>query len=185
MDNRNLVLSLTFVVAILFGTGFASGIGVSQVYWEDNPLKMAPGESREIAFTIISDVGDEPADIIVEMINNGGVSSITSGESYSVASGSRNTQILMRVSVPSNAEIGTRYDVKFNLKPDNVQTADTVQLGLEYSIEFPVIVVDESQSSGEDFSYAPIFIIFVSLVVIGFIVFLVLKKKDASVVVSK
>ena len=140
------VLAITFLLSMNYVLAF----GVSSPYWKNNPLELSPGETKEVAFTLASSPTEETTNAVVSLIGSAGIAEIISGTDYSVAPGSTNTKVILKISLPETATIGYTYNVKFSVKPAPSEGQGTVQLAIKYDIDFPVKVVEKSQATADE-----------------------------------
>jgi LPXTG-motif cell wall-anchored protein len=151
-------LSKIFVglLIMLVSTGSVLAFGVSSPYYKNHPLEMYPGETREVAFNLQNcpallescDPGD--VTVSVEFEEGGEVAEIISGLNYLVPYGTASTNLIVRVSVPADANVGDSYNVQFSLSsPPPEEEGGTVQVGIRYGISFPVEVVGQALEEPE------------------------------------
>jgi hypothetical protein len=146
MGNNSIKL-IVIAITFLLSMNYVSAFGVSSPYWKNNPLELSPGETKEVAFTLASSPTEETTTAVVSLIGDAGIAEIISGTNYSVAPGSTNTKVILKISLPETATIGYTYNVKFSVKPAPSEGQGTVQLAIKYDIDFPVKVVEKSQVS--------------------------------------
>ncbi len=183
MDNRNLIFSIMLILTI--SNVFA--LGINSPYWKDNPLKMYPGETRNIQFTLENSISEEKsAEAIVSLIDSSGISEIIGKTEFTIPPGSKDQKVELRVSIPDNAEIGKTYNIKFSIKPSNTQQEGNIQAVIGYDVEFPVIVTEKSQIPIEPISttkkeskvYILIPILVVLIIAIGALYYIYRKKSN-------
>jgi len=144
MDIRNIkLIALAFI--LLFSINLVLAIGVSSPYWDQKPLKMYPGQTKEVSFTLVNkpDAGTEKAFVTLE--KSAEIAEITSGSEYDVAPGTTNTKVILKITIPPTASIGDSYDVMFSVKGAPPEEEGMIQLVVGYDIDFPVEVVDQSE----------------------------------------
>src|SRR3989344_7243937 len=122
MDNRIRVRTIFAVLVILVvSTDSVLAFGISSPYWKAHPLEMYLGETRDIEFNLqncpsLKDHCDkEDANVVVEFVEGSEIAEITSGANYLVKYGSSDQNIILKISIPENAEVGTVYTVKFSV----------------------------------------------------------------------
>jgi hypothetical protein len=200
---RILLLTLTALAVLLVGTGSVLAFGVSSPYYKNHPLEMYPGEVREIPFNLqncpaLLETCD-PVDVTVtvEFIKGSEVAEIISGLSYLVPYGTASTNLMLRVSVPADANIGDSYDVEFSLSsPPAEVEGGNVQLGVKYGVGFPLEVVEKVEEVPDEPATPPVVDepaptgvnwplwigIAIAVIVILIIVHLVKNKKDENLI---
>ena len=142
MDNLNLKILGMLVIVFLVATGDVLALGVSSAYHENNPLKIYPGETKEVAFTLVN--GESYLEEVVVSLKEGSeIASIISGEKYRVIPLSNDVKIILRINIPEDANLGEEYSVGFTVIPDSKEEQGTVQFGIGYNIIFPVKIISE------------------------------------------
>ena len=154
------VLKILIVFGILIvNTGFvfaAAELGVGSPYYKNNPLKIYPGQEREIVFDIYNCPSRaetcDKQNIIAEvsLVEGKEIASLVSGSKYNLDFGDTG-KIRLKISIPNNAAIGDSYNVKMLLQ--SVPEGSGVQVGVGYNIEFPVLVKEASEVPAD---YVPI-----------------------------
>lgn len=149
MDNSNSIKIISLaLVFLLVGTGSAFALGVSTPYWDDHPLKMYPGQVKEISFLLVNKVGNPTANAFVSLDESAGVAEITSGSEYSVPAEARDVNVVLEISIPASASIGNNYDIKFSVKSVAEEgQGGNIQLGVGYIVNFPINVVSEAEAT--------------------------------------
>jgi hypothetical protein len=135
------IISLAFVC--LLSINFVLALGVSSPYWNTNPLKMAPGETRQVEFTLVN--GDaETIEVVASLEEDAGIAEIIGNDEYLVEPGATDSKVALRISIPKNVNVGDFYDVEFSVRSTSDEEG-TVQLDLKYDVKFPVQVVEKSE----------------------------------------
>ncbi|MBS3098934.1 hypothetical protein J4462_01855 [Candidatus Pacearchaeota archaeon] len=157
MDNRIRVKTIFAVLAILIvSTNGVLAFGISSPYWKNHPLEMYLGETRDIEFNLqncpsLKDHCDkEDANIVVEFEEGSEIAEITSGANYLVKYGSSDQNIILKISIPENANIGDEHTVKFSVSSvPETDEGGNVQLGTKYFSSFPVKVIEKPAEAVE------------------------------------
>ena len=148
MVNRNIKLVLVAML-LLLNIGFVLALSVNSPYYKNNPLEMYPGQEREILFnmqncpSLLDSCDKEDIEVVVSLEEGSEIAKIISGENYKIDYGTSDSNIKLKVSIPNNVAIGTEYLVKILVSADP-KNSGSVQLGLKYNIEFPVVIKDAS-----------------------------------------
>ena len=173
MDNRSLISALI----ILFSINSVFALGINAPYWNSNPLKMYPGETKYSEFYLVNSVTEPDARAIVELIESEGIAEISGPREFSVPSGSNDRKIILKISVPAEASVGKTYNIKFSVRSGEEQQQGTVQLSVGYDVEFPVLIVNKSETSGpgNKNTYPAIIITLISLVLIILLIYFIYK----------
>ncbi len=145
MDNDNKLKFATLILTLVISIGSVLALGVDSPYWEDNPLKMYPGETKEVSFTLKNSIEEKsPARAIVSLIESAGIAEIISEEEFIVPPGSNDNKIIIKVSIPQNAKIGDSYSIKFAVTPSPEEKEGNIQLRLQHIRELPIIVGEKT-----------------------------------------
>ncbi len=131
-------IGIAFVLAMITAN-FISAFAVSSEFWEQNPLKMYPGEEREITIDLQNMAGTENIESI-GVISEGNEIAEIQGKEFLVPVGER-IPITLEVDIPKEAVVGEKYTIKllFNTKPEQ----EGGNIGFASSIEkvIPVTVI--------------------------------------------
>ena len=173
------VLALFFITTV-------TALGVSPSYWKENPLKMYPGQSREVTLTLLQSSEEKSsAEVQVSLIEGSEIAKIKSGKDYTVESGSKE-EIILEITIPNDAGQGETYNVKLAISPKPDESGQgNIQLGIIYNEEFPVIITDKSgmsqvEAKKSSNSIVTIVIIIGILILLSVFVitYVLLKRKD-------
>lgn len=159
-----------FVFSVLVLSGFVSAFGVSSPYWEDHPMTIAAGEKRVVNFNLQNMVGDNTANVKIELVEGGEVVSLRKN-SFTVDAGTA-LDVPLRVSVPRSADQGGVYEVQLEFRSGAVSNeGEMVSVGTGMSVSFDVIVDGEAPR--------PVGLyILIGVLVVGIIVFFFRKKDE-------
>src|SRR3989344_5455427 len=136
-------IGIVFMMVFLL-TGIAYGFGISSDYWDGKPLVLAPGESREITLGLQNMVGND--DITVDAVISEGKEIavlIDNPARYTIPSKQEGVNVRLRVSIPENTALNTKYNVAVNLNQIGLgdkQGGEMVQLSTGVGTKIPVIV---------------------------------------------
>lgn len=136
---------LLFATVLL--TSGVCAFAVSTPYWPENPLKISPGQSVDLQIVLKNNAGAEALTVSAEVTQGADVTAITdSSKTYNVPAGGEAT-MNVRVSVPSDSQIGGNYPVEFTFKTiQSGATGGSVGIGSSVSTRLPVYVVNEEES---------------------------------------
>ena len=131
MDNKCLI---GLLIIILFASNILA-LGINSPYWKSNPLKMYPGQSIEVDFTLANSILEESsAKAFVTLTDSAGVAEIIGPKEFTVPPGSNYNKITIKISIPENANVGDTYEVKFSVKSVPEEAEGSVQLGIGISL---------------------------------------------------
>ena len=109
-DVENFLLIVILTVMLI---SLVSAVGISTDYHDKNPVKLAPGETKEIVFGRLQNAEEKDISIKIELIDGSEIATITNQnlDSFVVPAGTRNTEINLRVSAPEEAAEGTESKI--------------------------------------------------------------------------
>ena len=146
--NKKNIVFLAVLLSLFLFTTLAGAFGVSTPYWNDNPLKMAPGESTIVNLTLQNMVGDDDVTLKAEITNNGqGIASLVNpNEVYLVPLGSDNVNVQVRVTIPEDYAIGGVRKVEISFLEVSGEGSGMVSVSGGFTNNFPVNVVVPEES---------------------------------------
>lgn len=185
--NKKINTTAILITAIILFSSFVSGFAVSKPYFENNQLKLLPGESKQIEF-VLQNGGGATEDINVRpnILQGSEVIKITdSTDTYLVPAGGR-ISVNAIVSIPSDAEIGDRHLIKISFT--TVTEAGLGGMGIGSGIEqsFNAVVGKEEEvpalpeipEETKKISTSTYLIILVLAVILVLIIIIVLKRRQ-------
>ncbi len=132
-----------FFMMVMFFIIFLSfdvlAYAITPFYWDEYPLYLNPGESKDIeAFGMQNMVGNEDIYIKVEQNSGLDIAKITDeSTTYEIPFGRKDVMVHMRITIPKEAIIGQVYNIgalfKETLKEDkggNVQFSSSISNGI-------------------------------------------------------
>ena len=104
-EMRIAILIVGMVIMFAFP---ASAFGASTPYWDENPLRLAPGESTIIELTLQNMMGTEDISLSAEITSDGeGIATLVNPDMiYSVPLGTENIKVPIEVTVPTDVNQG-------------------------------------------------------------------------------
>lgn len=149
MIKNKIILSLVFFIFIVLTFKSSATVGVTSFYYENNPLMVHPGETKEIMFTLQNHGGDADAIVRVELAAGSEIAKLTDeGLEYVVPLDSDSIPVPMRITIPNDAKPGDEWSVgasfSINYKPKG---SGAVQLTSTYFKDFKVIVEEPTPTA--------------------------------------
>ncbi|MBI2628905.1 hypothetical protein HYW74_02390 [Candidatus Pacearchaeota archaeon] len=199
MGNSNkLIAIITLAVLVIININLAFALGVNAPYWQENPLKMSSGETREVAFPLANGINEPTTEATVSITKGSEIATITSEDKYTVSPGENNKNIIIKITIPESAKIGDNYTIGFKVLYTPAGGEGNVKLNVEYNVDFPVEIVSQSEISSviktanippaeankSNISYITIVIAIISVLIIIFIIisiFFLIKKRNKQV----
>jgi len=177
--------ALFFLVLLLF-VSFVHAFGIAVSYWEpDNLLRIEPGDSADISFRLQNGgEGDEDITLRAEIVEGADIAVITDeSKEYFVPAGSEGVKTNIRVSIPADVPLGTKYKVAIGYTQIVEDEGKMVQIAARIVQNIPVVVgeetvlVEEPQFASEEKIPTFVWIILAVLVVVVIFYFLSKRKK--------
>ncbi len=169
------------VILSLFVIPMMPAIGVANSYWDDKPLKLSPGESTIISLRLQN---EETTPIMMEVKLNSEIASLlVDGTTYEVPADKASLPVYIKVSIPKNAEVGTKYTIIASFKKVSGGEGGAVSVAQGITSKVPVEVVSSGESelygAKTNVNYLLILGILVAIAM-GFLVYFFYSKKNAS-----
>jgi len=136
---------VAFLIAFLIPFGLAFGIVNS--YWDDNPLRLSPGESKTVFLGLQNMIGDENMRFSAEITNDGGgiATLVDTNLNYLVPLGDE-VGVPIRIEIPEDAKRGVTHKITTSFTQISSGGGGMVHLTTGISSNFPVEVVGERES---------------------------------------
>jgi len=178
--------SFGFLIALLLLSPLVSAFGVTAPYWDDNPLIMYPGQTRDFALTLQNMVGNEDMVLKAELVTGAEIATLVDEElEYLVPFGRKDIKVNLRVEIPEDAPFDKEYSIGVSFKQILEDEGKMVQMAGGVGKYVPVIVKSESEVLPEEeeipipeeekgFPTATVVLLLVIVVILGYIIF---KKK--------
>jgi len=144
-----MIKKINILCLILFSLSAVSAFGVSTPYWDENPLRLAPGESMDVELVLQNMAGNAgDATLRAEMTDNakGIATLIDSNLDYFVPFGADNIPVKVRVSVPVDVSNGGTREVVISFTQVGDEKAGMVSVSGGFTTKFPVFVVAPEES---------------------------------------
>ncbi|HVY01631.1 MAG TPA: hypothetical protein VHA12_02615 [Candidatus Nanoarchaeia archaeon] len=146
---------------ILFSLSSVLALGVTAPYWDERPLNLAPGESKDIQFSLQNMLGDSDVTLKAALIEGQDIATLTdSNLEYTVPFGVKDMPVNMRISIPRSANNGDKYTVGVSFTTVTKSESGQFQLGSAFEKYFDVVV------EGAPKNYTWIYVIAIAIVLI-------------------
>ncbi len=143
MTKKKRVLILSAFILVL-SISLITAAGIARPYWDDNPLKLAPGESKIVQLTLQN---TDPEDMSLAATIESEIATLKDkSNEYSVPSGEINKKVNIDVEVPEDAKVGTIYKVVASFKQIASGEGGMIRMTGAFTSNFPVEVVGEQES---------------------------------------
>ncbi|MHA1667484.1 MAG: hypothetical protein ACTSUR_02405 [Candidatus Heimdallarchaeaceae archaeon] len=180
--NKKIGIQVEILIAVILLSSYVYAFAVSTPYWKDNPLIISPGETKDFKLTLLNTAGSENISVKGVISEGSEIAEITDTETtYIVPAGGR-TEVNMRVTIPSDANMGGSYNVKVTFTTITEGKAGTFGLGSSIEQGFDVIVSEKKKVESAGVPEVPattsmVYWILALIVVIVVVAFLIIRKK--------
>ena len=150
-------LNFGFLIALLLISPLVSAFGATTPYWDDNPLIMYPGQTKDFALILQNMVGDEDLVLEAELVSGAEIATLVDEElEYSVPFGRKDINVNLRVTIPEDAAPGENYNIEVSFKETPTdEKGEMVQMAGQVITNVPVIVKSESEVPPEEETLQP------------------------------
>ena len=150
-----------------------SAIALTGDYTADSPVKIAPGETKEIVFRRMQNTGDTDITVELEMTEGSEIASLIGESSIVVPAGTLDTEVKLIITMPEVAE-GTEYSVAIKFTELALDEGDMVSM-TKSKISSIAVLVETPAEPEEGISTIWYWIIAIIIVII--IIWFIMKKK--------
>jgi len=170
MNFKGTGVLILLVLALTLSLSLISAVGVANSYWDDKPLKLAPGESMTISLRLQN---EEEEQITMGVFLDSQIASLADRDRYNVPPDRTNVPVYIDVEIPEDAKIGEEYTIIVSFKQESSGEGGMLRLSKGITGKVPVEVVGEQDSEiyseSEGISTNTIIMI-VALVIIAFLI---------------
>ena len=181
--NKKFGMIITVISLLIIIISLINAFGVSTSYWDDNPLKLAPGESKTVLLGLQNKVGNEDVTLRAELTSDGDGIAILIDENldYFVPLGS-GADVPIKVEIPEDIKIGGIRKIAISFIQISSKEGGMVRLTGGFTSKFPVEVVGVEDSE----LYSPpelkkttsnLWILIIMVIIIASIVIFIARKK--------
>ena len=172
---------LTFAVLLAVAMmASVSAAGVGWPYMEGNTLRLQPGEISSVKFTF-QNLGTTDDMTFKASISQGSeVASFIGGNNYVVPANTADRSAFLKISIPENAVVGTKYQVTVMFAQAASGAGIGINVGTGMEISFNVMVEAPQPAAAEQPAIAPISTtawVVGAVIVVAIILWLALRKK--------
>ena len=183
--NRKLGIVVGIAGLLIMMISLVNAFGVSTSYWGDNPLKIAPGESKIVVLGLQNKVGNEDVTLKANLTNDGeGIATlIDENLDYFIPLGGGNS-VTIQIEVPEDADKGITHTITVSFTQVASGEGGMVRLTGGIVSKFPVEIVGEEESElyqpGEKKTLSGFWMIVIALVAVLIIFSMVKRRKIKS-----
>ena len=167
---------MTTIILIILSISFISAFGVSTSYWKGNPLLIAPGDTKTITLRL-QNIGTENDVTVRAILTNGFEIASTEEKDYLVRNGTKDTEVPVKISIPSDTPLGTEYRVTVSFKTVTPGGTGGVVLGTAIDTSFDVLVAEVEVEKAERVNLNFIIGMLILIAIIIFILISAFRRK--------
>lgn len=147
MVNKKFGIIFGLVGLLILMISLVNAFGVSTSYWDENPLKIAPGESKTVVLGLQNGVGTEDVTLTAKLTSDGeGIATLVDKNlDYFVPLGGGNS-VTIQIKVPEDAEKGITHTIIVSFSQISSGEGGMVRLAGGIVSKFPVKIVGEEES---------------------------------------
>ena len=163
-----------------------NAFGVTTFYWDEKPLVMYPGETKDVYVELQNVDGTKDITLKASMGDNSIATIIDPNNEYFVPLGSKDIKVNINMKIPEDAPLGSKYDISVSFKEvTETDKGKMLQIAGAIGTSIPVVVKSPDEVSIETPSFTnskntPItylwVLIIIIIVIIGFIILFKKKK---------
>ena len=181
-------LSFNILMILLVIIPLATSFGVTTHYWDEKPLIMHPGQTKDVDVVLQNMVGDEDLTLQAEITGGSEIATLIDPvNEYMVPLGRKDIKVNIRVAIPENAALEDKYEIQVSFKQIAKEEGKMVQMTSSVGATIPILVKsiedvpmeEEIPKEEEKISFTIIVILFLIIlaIIIGYIFFKKRKKK--------
>jgi len=171
-----------FLIVLVACISLVNAFGIYSPYKEDNPLRIAPGETTNVSIGLqnMPPVGNDSITLRAEITNGTEIATLTDASNeYTVPLGSYGG-VNIKVTIPSTDPIGKTYTVSVSLTTITPGQSGSVAIGQSVENSFPVIVSTRANEQGTTEKAFPLWVLIVVIVIVIAIIIWLLSKAKKS-----
>ncbi len=189
MKSNKFVLVLFFVF-LVFSLQVVSAAGAGTYYSKNNPLKMYPGQEKEIILYLQNAKGDTDLIFETNLVDGSEIAEIVSGNVYEVPFGTVDKNVVLNINVPEDSGVGQEYKLVVEFRQISAGVSEgMVGIVTGFDALIPVKVVSQGDetpestqptvSEEEDGMAVWLWVLFAVLALIALIHYLTKKKNES------
>jgi hypothetical protein len=149
MKSNKFVLVLFFVF-LVFSLQVVSAAGAGTYYSKNNPLKMYPGQEKEIILYLQNAKGDTDLIFETNLVDGSEIAEIVSGNVYEVPFGTVDKNVVLNINVPEDSGVGQEYKLVVEFRQISAGVSEgMVGIVTGFDALIPVKVVSQGDETPE------------------------------------
>ncbi len=180
------ILGIFLLLIVIFSFNVNS-VGISAPYWDDNPLYVQPGETKEFTYLLQNVIGNQDVKIKAELEGDPSIIKfLDQNNLYDVPFGKNDIPVKVEIKVPQDSKPGQEWQVGVRFTTTSASTnGNQVTIGTTYSKGFKVIVnelkivpIAQNIKKGSSSNFLIYIILALILVGVMLIIYYSRKKKE-------
>jgi len=149
--NKNQIIKIGFIVAIIFFISFTSAFSVSRPYMKDKQLNLHPGEIKDLEFVLQNSAGPGTIKVRVRIKQGIEIANISDeSDIYTVVPGDK-VPVHIKIEIPKEVQIGDSYHMKLGFSTVTEEEAGIFGFGTEIEQNFEVIIGEKPKPPKKSF----------------------------------
>ena len=170
------------MVLIALMAGAVHAAGVAYPHWDGNPAMVHAGEQNYLSLGLQNMVGDQDLRFTISFLRNDGDIAYFEDYIYDVPAGRDDIEARLYYHIPEGAQPGDEYIVQLNVVTSSPDVAGGIEAGVGFQNTVPFVVQPEAPATSPPSEtgaggYGYLVYLFVALVIVGIIVYFVMRKK--------
>ncbi len=158
-----------------------SASGVTSEYWNganENPLRIAPGETKEITFTLQNMVGDDTLSFRAQVVNGTSIATLVDANPiYTVPPQTKDVQVKLVIKLPANAVLNQRYNVGVSFTSITNAEAGQFRIGSAFEKYFDVIPTISAAVQAPEKTSKTMYLLILGIIIVLMIIWYLRKKQ--------
>lgn len=167
-------INILIISIIILSISFVSAVAIGLPYWEGHPFIISPGQTGTANLIIQNMVGEDDITMKAEIIQGNEIASLEKNEYFIPIS--KDAQVPIKITIPSNATLNTTYKVKISFKTVTPSSEGGVTMGIGIISTFDVLVKGGVEEQPKEKLETKTLII-IGIIVLIIIIVIVLKKQ--------
>jgi len=166
--------ALSILILILVSNSVFA-FAVSSTYWEEKPIRMYPGETKEIKLTLQNMPGPNDLSALGEIFIGGDIAELTKKDKIYFVPFEGKTDVFIKISIPKEASIEDNYELGLTFTTISTEQANTLGFGQSIEKKIPIVIIEETK---QPTNYSWLIYLIIAIIIVVIAIFVVKKKKE-------
>jgi hypothetical protein len=156
---KRILFRYMILLAILLLIPLVSAFGISSPYWDDNPLIMYPGQTRDFDLTLQNMVEEETLNIKATIVQGSEIANLLDEDGiYEVPYRMKNIPVSIEIKIPQNAIDSEEYIISIEFRKAPADDGKMVQMASGIQKSVPILIKTEADAQKQEPKPTPEFI---------------------------